>query len=212
MSGQQIKNKHSEARLKIMHAARDVFAETGFAGARMDEIARRAGVNKATIYYHIGDKKALYAEVIHQVIGDTTDRIEESIRHAPTPEEKIITYMQTIAKAMDMNPQMPPIIMREIASGGGNLPDVFVLKDFARIVSIVKNILDEGVSLGVFTETAPLLLHLMIASTFAVCKMSIPIRERFEGISDDILLPDGKLAGPFTAQVGEMILKALRGK
>ena len=44
---------------KIMVAAADVFVESGYGGARMDEIAKRAGVNKATIYYNVGNKETL---------------------------------------------------------------------------------------------------------------------------------------------------------
>jgi AcrR family transcriptional regulator len=63
---------HSSARKKsgtvrrILKAAASIFSESGFSGARVDEIAKRARVNKATIYYHIGDKEKLYAEVISE--------------------------------------------------------------------------------------------------------------------------------------------------
>ena len=69
-----MKSDNSEERLsktaeKILTVARAVFAEHGYNGAHMDEIARRANVNKATLYYQIGDKDTLYANVIHCVIG-----------------------------------------------------------------------------------------------------------------------------------------------
>ncbi|HVR42592.1 MAG TPA: helix-turn-helix domain-containing protein, partial [Thermoanaerobaculia bacterium] len=41
----------------ILDVAAAVFAEQGFAGARIDEIARRAGVNKAMLYYRVGNKE-----------------------------------------------------------------------------------------------------------------------------------------------------------
>jgi len=43
-------DKGTETTARILEAARDEFAEKGFAGARVDTIARRAGVNKATLY------------------------------------------------------------------------------------------------------------------------------------------------------------------
>jgi hypothetical protein len=49
------------------------FAGEGFAGARMDEIADRAGVNKATIYYHVGDTAGIETAA---AAGDFTDEIE----------------------------------------------------------------------------------------------------------------------------------------
>ena len=54
----------SQTRERIVGAASAIFADKGFAGARVDEIARRAGVNKAMLYYHVGDKQALYTAVL----------------------------------------------------------------------------------------------------------------------------------------------------
>jgi len=51
--------KRQETTERIISAAMAVFSRDGFNGARVDEIAREAGVNKATLYYHVGDKEAL---------------------------------------------------------------------------------------------------------------------------------------------------------
>ena len=63
-----LKDRRSQTIDRILKAATKEFSEAGFAGARVDEIANRAGVNKATIYYHIGDKQALYAQVVHHLL------------------------------------------------------------------------------------------------------------------------------------------------
>ena len=47
-------------RALIVEAAREVFAEAGYAGASMEEIARRAGITKATLYDHFSSKQALH--------------------------------------------------------------------------------------------------------------------------------------------------------
>ena len=47
----------------ILEAAAKHFAINGFGGARVDENALEAGVNKATLYYRIGDKAAIYDRV-----------------------------------------------------------------------------------------------------------------------------------------------------
>jgi AcrR family transcriptional regulator len=56
--------KGYETQLRILEAARDVFAEKGFDGARTDEIAKRAGVNKALIYYYFDSKEKLLKAMI----------------------------------------------------------------------------------------------------------------------------------------------------
>ncbi|HET7753796.1 MAG TPA: TetR family transcriptional regulator [Anaeromyxobacteraceae bacterium] len=67
-------------RRTLLDAATSVFAEHGFAGARVDEIAERAGVNKRMIYAYYGDKEGLYREVLSsrlsapeasQIVADT---------------------------------------------------------------------------------------------------------------------------------------------
>jgi TetR/AcrR family transcriptional regulator, mexJK operon transcriptional repressor len=58
--------KRSEKKLKqILDGARSVFREEGFAGASVDDIARRAGNSKATMYRYFPDKAAIYSEVMH---------------------------------------------------------------------------------------------------------------------------------------------------
>ena len=49
-------------RAALLGAATEVFAEVGYAGARVDEIAERARVNKRMIYEYFGDKQGLYRE------------------------------------------------------------------------------------------------------------------------------------------------------
>lgn len=56
-------------RALLVEAATAAFAEHGFAGARVDTIAERAGVNKALIYAHYGDKEGLYRAVLSSRLG-----------------------------------------------------------------------------------------------------------------------------------------------
>ena len=90
-------NKIDQKRIEqvdtILRAATAVFAELGYAGARVDEIARRAGVNKATIYYRIGDKRELYARALHTVISDLGERLSQSLNKEKDPIENIKTYL-----------------------------------------------------------------------------------------------------------------------
>lgn len=55
----------------ILNAAREVFAEKGFDGSRVDEIAKRAQVNKALIYYYFESKEQILTELIEGLIQET---------------------------------------------------------------------------------------------------------------------------------------------
>jgi hypothetical protein len=110
---------------------------------------------------------------------------------------------------MDQNPQMPSIMMREMASGGHNLPKV-ALEDFFRIMGIVKDILDRGQKEGLFTESIPVLVHMMVVGTLAIYKMSNPIRSKYEGLPEEIRKLDDRVSGQIAAHLAEMMIKALK--
>lgn len=194
---------------RILKAARDVFAEEGFAGARVDVIARKAGVNKAALYYHIGDKKALYAEVIHDVIGSAARRLQRGIEDALTPEEKIRTYIRTLARTFDENPQMPRLMMRELASGGQNLPGVF-FDDLLALFGTLSAIMEEGAESGVFDRTLPFIVHFMAVGATIVCKSVVPVVQASGQASEELKALGGDVSGRAAREIENLIVKAIR--
>ena len=87
----------------LLDAATLVFAEQGFAGARVDEIATRAGVNKALIYAYYGDKKGIYRAVLASRMREfATPEFSEAIasEHGPRRalEDLIRRYLRMLIK------------------------------------------------------------------------------------------------------------------
>ena len=60
------------SRDRIINAALDEFGQFGLAGARVDRIAKKAGLNKAMIYYHFNSKENLYREMIKSFFTNIT--------------------------------------------------------------------------------------------------------------------------------------------
>jgi AcrR family transcriptional regulator len=60
--------KTAARREAILNAALDEFSASGFAAARIDDIARRAGVAKGTIYLHFADKEELFQEIVRTMV------------------------------------------------------------------------------------------------------------------------------------------------
>jgi AcrR family transcriptional regulator len=201
--------KRDETTRRIKQAATEVFAEAGFAGARVDEIAGRAGVNKAMIYYHIGDKKALYAEVLHDVFKDTAERMSRNIQESQTAEEKLKRFIHNLAATMDQHPYLPLIMQREIASGGQHLPDL-VIKDLSHIIGMMKTILDEGAEKGIFIQTIPIIVHLMVVGAFSFYKAGWPVRKRLASIPNDLKQTDTQVSGKIAMEIEKLILKAVK--
>lgn len=202
-------SKGTETTVRILAAAGDVFAENGFDAARVDEIARRAGVNKATLYYHIGNKETLYEKVILGVMSRVTDAVARDIQDAFLPEEKLRNYIKNVALSMDRNPWMPPIMLREMASGGRNLPEA-VVAGMVRIFTILGGIIEEGVRQGVFIATSPILVHFMIMGALVFYKTSAPVRARTASLPEAWQGGGGQVSHEIAADVAGLIIGALK--
>ncbi len=194
---------------RILAAAREVFAENGYNGTHMDAIARRAGVNKATLYYQIGDKDTLYAGVIHQVLGNVARNMADAVAAAGHPREKLAAYICTIADAVDKNPELPSIMLREVASDGAHLPRV-AAQDMAAVVTILAGIIEGGKRKGFFEDVTPFLVHCMIMGTILIYKKASPIKDRQLWLPDDVKRYDKKLKDSTGRAVAKLIFKAIK--
>jgi AcrR family transcriptional regulator len=78
----------TDSRAKILRAATAVFAERGKHGARMEDIAAHAGVNKALIYYYYGSRQKLYRQVLKSTLAANLDEIFQALREVPQGEHR----------------------------------------------------------------------------------------------------------------------------
>jgi AcrR family transcriptional regulator len=76
--------RKSERREAILTAALDEFSAQGFAAARLDDVAKRAGVAKGTIYLYFDDKEALFQELVRGLLTPVVGSIE-NLRDADIP-------------------------------------------------------------------------------------------------------------------------------
>ena len=85
--------KSEVTREKLIKVAEDIFAEKGFSGARVDEIAKISGVNKRMIYAHFTNKENLYKEVLNRVYGRMVEMENNQDMDLPADEvlRKIIS-------------------------------------------------------------------------------------------------------------------------
>ena len=209
MQNKKKKEKRGDTVSRILDTAAEVFAESGFAGARMDAIADRAGVNKATIYYHIGDKKTLYTRVLHEHFANAGDQFDRVLLRTAAPEEKLSLFIQQIARVMDQNPQKTVMLLREIAAGGEHFPDI-VARDLSVIIGKLMAILSEGEKQGCFIPVNPFSVHLMVIGALVLYRVSTPVREKMAGLTDSPKHRDANVFGEFADEIERLILRALR--
>jgi AcrR family transcriptional regulator len=82
--------KNAPSKGRILLAAQKEFAARGFAGARMEAIARAAGCNKAMLFYYFSSKEGLYQTILKEVMGEFFTKIKGLIGPELTPE----TFME----------------------------------------------------------------------------------------------------------------------
>ena len=204
-----VKDRRSQTIERILQAATKEFAEAGFAGARVDEIAKSAGVNKATLYYHIGDKRALYAQVVHHLFGNAVVQFNRNITAAQSPEDNLKAFIQTIAGMVDLHPELAAIMLREQASGGKHFPEM-VAQDLAQVLGILTKILDDGVRSGTFRRTVPFIVHMMIIGVIVLFKMTSPIRAKLAPLVATLDEMDTNVSGQVAAEIEMLILNAVK--
>src|SRR5512132_1997897 len=92
-SGPRWRRLPEERPRQILHAALEVFDERGLAGARLDDIARRAGVSKGTIYLYFPNKEELFREVVRAIV---VDRLRDAASKAGegNPVDELKRYLR----------------------------------------------------------------------------------------------------------------------
>lgn len=166
----------------LLQAATQVFVETGFSGARVDEIARRARVNKAMIYYHFGNKKALYQAVLLRLLGPVNEHIATLRDRRLDPRKRIRQFYSGIVRRFAERPALPQVMIREILAGGRHM-DRATAQAFAGILAFVSETLEEGRKSGAFRRVKPIVFHLSVLAPVLLFFVSTPFRERLAAAS-----------------------------
>jgi TetR/AcrR family transcriptional regulator len=99
---------------KIFNAARIVFQKKGFAGARMQEIADEAGINKAMLHYCFKNKQLLFEAVFMNAFGQLAPQINEIFNSDDTVFNKIRKFTHSYISFVKENPFLPLFVIQEM--------------------------------------------------------------------------------------------------
>lgn len=84
-----------DTRERIIHAAQEIFARDGFAGAKMQEIASRVGIRRPSLFYHFKNKEALFVAAHERVFA----RIERLFRDSLVPTGDPLVRLDRLSRA-----------------------------------------------------------------------------------------------------------------
>ena len=144
-----------DAKEKLLAAATRLFAEKGFAGVSIRQLAEAAGVNSAMISYYYGGKEGLYEAVLTTQYERLLGKFEAiAVLQAPV-KEKIRQYAEVIRlNHTAEQPLMARLIQGELTSPTACMEKV-VRNYTSRIARIVSGIVQQGVEDGEFRQDIP---------------------------------------------------------
>ncbi len=201
------KAKPKDQRGRILRAAAAEIAARGFSGARVDTIARRAGVNKAMLYYHVGSKGALYEAVISEAVAFMWSEVQDGVSKATTPEARLTAIAEAFEAVGRTRPYMPRIVLRELATGG-RLPGPMV-ETLGRIVALEQSITGGPSAEGSFRKVHPATLHILLVAGTMLHMVAKPMGERLMSETGISLPPWPEAPG---RAVADLVLRGVLAK
>jgi AcrR family transcriptional regulator len=108
---------------EICAAALEVFAEKGFASAKLDEIARRAGISKGTLYLYFKDKEQLFRAVVRDTVVPNIDFVKAALSQTDQPLAELIRAF--LPKFAEMTSRVPiGAVAKMVIGESRNFPEL----------------------------------------------------------------------------------------
>ena len=137
------KTKDENTEVQILDAAKSVFQSKGMDGARMQEIADKAGINKAMLHYYYRSKQLLFEAVFTNAFSLLAPQLNTILNDDSTIEEKVKNFTSNYIEFIIKHPYLPNFVIQELNRN----PD-FILKmknnpGFPNIEKFKKQVHDE---------------------------------------------------------------------
>ena len=107
-------HKKDNTEEKILNAAQTVFIRKGMDGARMQEIANEAGINKALLHYYFRTKEKLFNAIFKMVFSQIFPNLMAMVYSDLPLEEKLGIFIDKYIDLLQKNPYLPTFILKEM--------------------------------------------------------------------------------------------------
>ncbi len=191
---------------EILDVATSLFAEHGFEGTSMNDVAERVGMRKASLFYHFATKDALYEAVLDRIVRQVGESLSAVYLGDGTLVERLERAADAVSSAVSERPFVARLFLREAMDWGpvirGKLLDTVlgVLEAGAAFVQL-------GQREGVFVESDPKQLVLTALGAHIMPFAIVHLVERYVGM--DPFHPTFAAArqAALRAQVRDMIVR-----
>ncbi|KAA3642614.1 MAG: TetR/AcrR family transcriptional regulator [Bacteroidetes bacterium] len=199
-----IEENNTEA--TILEAAKRVFLRKGLFGARMQEIANDAGINKALLHYYYRSKQKLFEAVFKQAFGLMAPRINNVLNSDLELEDKIISLTQNYISFVIKHPYLPSFVIQELNSN----PDfvaTLISEDHFPNITVFRNQVNQLVAAEKIKPIDPNQLFINVISLTIFPFIAAPLLKGFTRLDDKAykqLIEDRKV------EVSNFIINAIK--
>ena len=169
-------------RERLLHAARELFTRRGFDAVSVRDLTARARVNLGAVTYHFGSKQELYREAITSIAEPFAEHVA-SIAAAPrAPLDRIERVTRAVLAYFEEHPEMPPILLRELA---GHRPLSAPLAQLMRRnLGVLIGLITDGQRDGTIRKGDPALFAFTVVSQPFFFRVAGRVIERAAGIDE----------------------------
>ena len=162
-------------RRALLAAGSLLFAERGYDGVAIEEVAARAGVNKALISYHFRGKRGLYVAALESTFAEIAGRLEATDARASDARQALRELLDAFARMTREHPGFPTLFLREVLASG---IEPAVAPYLVRIVGVTRRLAERGLREGLFRRVDPLLLHFALFGSIVFFFATEPARRK----------------------------------
>jgi AcrR family transcriptional regulator len=171
-----MKTKSEQKRLALLRAAFAVVTEKGYFETTVDEVARRAGVAKGTVYLYFKDKPAIYIGLVDWLLEQALATIAEVVARPVSPRRRLEELFSTWASGMMSNPGVMALLSMENVNQSSTVMKRFrkhVLPRMLEMEDAVGGVLKQGIEQGEFRPVEPRVAATMFIGTFHAMLLSL---------------------------------------
>ncbi len=166
---------------KILEAARKVFFRKGMEGARMQEIANEAGINKALLHYYFRSKEKLFRKIYSEAVDQFMPQVNTMLENPQIPvNEKIQIFVDMFIWLVYRNPFLPGFIIQELQRN----PDSFhqMLEGHKVDVTPLQQQIEQEIQAGNMRQITA---DELIINLVSLCVLPVMIKPVLENLESD---------------------------
>lgn len=177
------KQKTENTEKQILDAAENIFQTKGMSGARMQEIADKAGINKAMLHYYYRSKQSLFEAVFKKAFSLLAPQLDAILNDDSSIEDKITNFTHNYITFISKHPYIPNFIIQELNRNPGFIEKIQENSAFPSLDKFNAQV-EREVKDGVLkpTDGKQLFIHILSLNIFPF--VATPLVKAFVGLNN----------------------------